>query len=162
MVQRGKLMKNYKSTKFVRVNSVSSQPEWEHVFPVAIPDNLQYPEIVNWDKLTKFVKTLSLDTLPVVIYHNECPYDGECHHCSHCCDQAGDEYEVLIPVYSYTLSWEQNRRLLSAFCDAWGETDLAGVYAFVQYHRKSLNKTCGRGWTDRLVRRIRREYFSAF
>ena len=158
-------MKNiYTSTKFVRVNADHTYyPEWEHVFPVAIPDNKDYQELLKWGDLRQFVKKLNLDILPMVVYPHECQYnDGECHHCDYCYEKAEDEEEILIPVYSYGLSWEQNRRLLSAFCDAWGVYDISGVYAFINYHRRSLNKTCGRGWTDSLIKRIRREYYSSF
>lgn len=149
-------MKNiYTNTKFVRVS------EWEHIFPMSISDNVNYPEITNWDNLRQFVKTLDLSLVPVVRYDSGCPYDDVCHHCDYCYETS-DECEALIPVYSYRLSWSQNRRLLSAFCDAWGVNDISGVLRFIEYHRKSLNKTCGRGWVDSLIRRVRRAYYSSF
>lgn len=152
-------MKNiYTNTKFVMVDS-----DWEHVFPMSISDNVNYPEITNWGGLRPFVKSLDLRYVPVVNDPSECPYnDGECRHCNYCYDEASDECEALIPVYSYVLSWKQNRRLLSAFCDAWGVNDISGVLRFIEYHRKSLNKTCGRGWVDSLIRRVRRAYYSSF
>lgn len=152
-------MKNiYTNTKFVRVS-----PEWEHIFPMSISDNVNYPEITNWEYLRKFLKSLDLRYVPVVRYHrSSCPYDdGECRHCDYCY-MSSDECEALIPVYSYDLTWSQNRRLLSAFCDAWGVNDISGVLSFLRYHQKSLNKTCGRGWVDSLIRRVRRAYYSSF
>ena len=149
------------NTKFAMVEM--SDNNFYDVHLLAISINNEFTEIANWTGLHQFVKTLDLCKLPTITYHHECPYDdGVCHECLYCYDKADDEEYVCIPIYSYGLNWKQNRKLVSAFCAAWADYDIFHTLNFILFHRKSLNKTCGRRWVDRLLRKFRHEYFSAF